>query len=177
MPNSKLTIEEVKSIPKSQQRAMIDELRQRVKGHETVQRMFKEYDINLDEIDLIPIAFADLEVSARTDHAIIYLNYRLLQDGNILNNDHYLAHELSHFLQQTSGTKPTQGASDGSYLDNKYEIEGFQNQTEYISDTRGDDVAEKYVEKVLDHHEVSDLKEREERKDQLLQLAYSIASK
>jgi hypothetical protein len=176
MMDKKLSPEEIRAIPKAELRKMIDKVRSRIKNNEIVQNMFKEYDVNLDEIDLVPIAFADLDVSARTDHAIIYLNYRLLSDGSFENNDHYLIHELTHYLQQTTGTKPTKGADDGNYLDNEYEKEGFQNQTEYISETRGDDVAEKYVEKVLDHHEVNDKKERNKRKLELLNLASSIES-
>lgn len=170
MVEKKLSIEEIKAIPKPKLRKMIDDLREKIKAHPVVKNIFKEYGLDESEIDLIPMAFADLEVSARTDHGIIYLNYKLLQDGSILNNDHYLIHEITHFVQQSSGDKPTQGSDDGNYLDNKFEQEGFQNQTEYISDTRGDEVAEAYIDKVLDHHDIKGL-ERKKRKQQLLQLA------
>ena len=54
---------------------------------------------------------------------------------------------------------------------NEFEQEGFQNQTEYISDTQGDEEAEEYVEDLLDHHDIEGKKEREKRKDQLLSIA------
>jgi hypothetical protein len=132
--------------------------------------MFQEYEVDLDEIDLIPICFSELEVSARTEHGIIYLNYSLLSDGDFENDDHYLAHEIDHFLQQTTGSQPTQGSTDDSYLDNEFEQEGFQTQTKYLSETKGDEAAEQYVDKVLDHHEVEG-KERKEKRKELLQLA------
>lgn len=160
-----LSLEQVRSIPRKQQLKLINILKQKVKKHEVVKEMFDEYDVDLDEIDLIPMGFADLDVSARTDHGTILLNYRMLQDGSFLNDDHYLVHEITHFLQQTTGDGPTSGGKD-DYLDNKYEQEGFQNQTEYIADTKGKDVAENYIEQVMDKHEVPE-EEKEEKRDAL----------
>lgn len=162
---------EPRKIPHKQLRKVIDKVRQRIKTHPVIIKMFKEYDVDIDEIDLVPMCFADLEVSARTDHAIIYFNYDLLNDGDFEKDDHYVVHELTHYLQQTTGDKPTKGSEHGNYLDNDEEIEGFQNQTEFLSDTRNDGEAEKYVEQVLDHHDVDNKKERNKRKQELLQLA------
>jgi hypothetical protein len=170
---SKLTPEEVRQIPKAELLEIINKMKGHIRDHEVVSDMFDEYGVDLDELDLIPMAFADLDVSARTDHGVIYLNYRLLEDGDWRDDDHYLVHEITHFLQQTTGTKPTQGANDGDYLENKFEQEGFQNQTEYISDTKGDKEAEEYVEQVLDHHDVQDPKERQQKRKDLLNLALS----
>ena len=150
---------------------MINKLKNKIRDNEVVTDMFEEYGVDIDELDLVPIAFANIDVSANTDHGSIFLNYKLLEDGDLDKNDHYFVHELVHFLQQTTGTKPTKGASDGQYLDNKFEQEGFQNQTEYLSQTRGDESAEKYIDKVLDHHEVEDPKERMKKRKDLLHLA------
>ncbi len=158
-------------IPPEKQLEIINRVKNRVKKHPVVVEMFKEYDVDPEEIDLVPMCFAELPVSARTDHGIIYFNFKLLEDGNFEDDDHYIVHELTHYLQQTTGSRPTKGSDAGSYLDNKEEIEGFQNQTEYLAETRDDDTAEQYVDQVLDHHEVSDKKERNKRKKQLLQLA------
>lgn len=167
MPDKKkFSLEEVKSIPRKQQLKIINILKKKIKNHEIINNMFNDYDVDLDEIDLIPMGFADLDVSARTDHGIILLNYNMLQDGSFLNDDHYLIHEITHFLQQCSGDGPTKGG-DEDYLDNKYEQEAFQNQTEYMADTQGEDVAESYVDQVMYRHEVPK-DEREEKKDQLL---------
>lgn len=159
---------DLSGIDQKKLRPILDKLRQKIKKHPVVKRMFNEYGLDLSEIDLVPMAFANLDVSARTDHAIIYLNVALLNEIN--DNDHYLVHELVHFLQQTTGTKPTQSADVGTYLDNKDEIEGFQNQTEYIADEYGEDKADAYVDQLLDHHDIRDNKERKKRKNKLLEL-------
>lgn len=150
------------------EKQILDVIRNRVKNHPVVQKFWcDEYGLDIEEIDLIPMCFDDIDVSARTDHAIIYFNRNLIGQ----NFDHYMVHELVHVAQQTTGTKPTKGADSGDYLKNNEEIEGFQNQTEYLSETRDDDTAEEYIEQVLDHHDVHDEGEREEKKDNLLQLA------
>ena len=166
----KVSLEQIKELPHDKLLKAIDRAKKRLKTNEVVQNMFKEFDVDIDELDDVPVCFADLPVSARTEHGIIYLNYNLLADGDFDKDDHYLVHELTHYLQQTTGTKPTKGSTDDDYLDNKFEQEGFQNQTEYLSDTRGDGAAEAYTDKVLNHHEVPK-SEREERKKELMHLA------
>lgn len=148
-------------------RPKIDEIRSLIKKHPVVQEMFRDHGVDLDEIDLIPMCFAKLPVSARTEHGIIYFNIKLLEDG-FDNDDHYMVHEITHFLQQTTGDKPTKGSDADNYLDNPAEVEGFQNQTEYLADTRSKEEAEKYVDQVLDHHEM-DGKEREDKEEELSQ--------
>jgi hypothetical protein len=147
---------------------LINKLKSEIKKTDTIKDLFKEYDIDLKEIDLIPVCFADVEVSARTEHAIIYLNYKLLETPEKIKE--YLVHEITHYLQQTCGDKPTMGSTDDSYLDNPYEAEGFQNQTKFISETKSDDAAEDYIDNVLDHHEVPK-SERTEKKKKLLDYA------
>jgi cell fate (sporulation/competence/biofilm development) regulator YmcA (YheA/YmcA/DUF963 family) len=162
-----LTPEEVRKIPKSELLDKINKIKAKIKDHDVVKDMFKEHNVDINDIDLIPMAFGDLDVSARTDHGVIILNYRLLQDG--INDDaHYFTHEITHWLQQTTNDGPTQGSAEGDYLENPYEIDAFQNQTEYIADEYGEDQAENYIEKVLDHHNVEDEDEREKRKKKLL---------
>lgn len=148
---------------------IIKDVLNELQHNETVKAMFKKYKVDIEELFLFPITFDDLDVSARTDHAIIYLNDKLKNSPDQV--AHYLVHELTHALQQTSGSSPTKGSTDDTYLDNKDEQEGFQNQTEFISEEHGDDAAEEYVDQVLDHHEVTDNKERKERRDELLSIA------
>lgn len=150
-------------INQKEKRKLIESCIDKIKEHDVIIDLFDEYGIDLDEIHYIPICFADLDVSARTDKGCIYLN-RTIDKNEI---DHYLVHEICHWAQQTTGNKPTQGANDGDYLENKYEIEGFQNQVEYIADTRSDDDAEEYVDQVLDHHDVDS--GREDKKDELME--------
>lgn len=160
----KLTMSEVKELSPSFLLRMINKAKKDLKKDSVMQKMFKEYNTDIDEIDYIPTYFKKLEVSAKTDHAIVWLNYSLLLDGSFDKRDwSYLIHEYSHWLQQTTGTKPTQSADDGEYLDNMYEREGFANQVEYIAKHEGKNEAKNYVENLLEHHEITD----EDKKDEL----------
>jgi len=151
----------------SHKKIILDALEE-VSKSDTFKEVFKEYNLDEKELWLVPICFkSDLEVSARTEHGIIYLNERLCKMPDKIPN--YIIHELTHFCQQTTGDQPTQGSTDDSYLDNPYEIEGFNNQTKYIAETDGDEKAKQYIEKVLNHHQVPK-EEKEEKRKELLSL-------
>ena len=152
-----------------EQNKILDQVRQKAKEDETVREIFDEYELDLDEIDYLPMCFADLDVSARTMHGIIYFNLKLLEDPDPIEKImEYYTHEITHTAQQTTGDGPTEGSSDDSdYLSNKFEQEGFQNQTKYISRNESPEKAEAYVEKVLEHHSVPE-SEKEEKKEDLL---------
>lgn len=148
---------------------ILDPVRQLLKKNEIVKKLLKSNNLDEDFLDLICMCFTDdLEVSARTQHGMIYFNINLLDKIDKIPS--YAVHEITHVVQQLTGDGPTQGSTDDTYLDNPYEIEGFQNQSKYISDTEGDSAAEKYIEKVLDHHEIPE-GEREEKKEDLLRLS------
>lgn len=148
---------------------LIDKVKARIKKSPTVIDMFKKYDTDIDELDLIPMCFGDIDVSARTEKGIITFNKALIEDGNFEDDDHYVTHEVTHFLQQSH--KPTKSSDDGDYLKNPAEIEGFQNQSKFISEEDGDEAAEQYIDQVLDHHDITNTKERAKRKKKLLELA------
>ncbi len=154
---------------------IINEVRESIKDSSVIQDMCKEHSVGVDYIDLVPMAFAELDVSARTDKGCIYFNFKLLDDGDFQKDDHYMVHELTHHFQQCHGDGPTMGSDEGDYLDNEYEQEGFQAQTEYLSETRGPEAADKYVNQVLDHHSVPE-DEKEDRKDQLFQMSKLVDS-
>jgi hypothetical protein len=162
-----------KGIPHEKLAPQLEKIKKRVFQHEVVKDLMKKYKIGEDELDLVPICFAKLPVSARTDHGVIYVNIDLADDGNLDEDDHYVAHEFTHYCQQTTGDKPTPGTTKDNYLDSPVEQEGFRNQTKYIADTKGEDEAEEYVEELLDHHSNSDSddKKREKRRDKLLAIA------
>lgn len=146
---------------------ILQKVREKIKKSDVVIDLCKEYGVEVDYIDLIPMAFLDIEVSARTDKGCIYFNYALLDDG-FENDDHYMAHEIVHHFQQCFGDGPTEGSSGSEdYLDNEYEQEGFQAQTEYLSETRDDEAAVDYIEQVLDHHDVTEDDKAKRRKDLL----------
>jgi hypothetical protein len=162
-----LTTEQLKAIPKKRLLGIVKKLKDKVKDHQVILDLFKKYNVPPSVLDYVPIYFSDIDVSAKTEHGIIILNIKLLEDGNYEQNDHYIVHETCHVLQQCFGEDSTQGADDGDYLLNPYEQEGFQNQTEYLADTRGEDEAEAYINQVLDHHDVEG-KDRKDKKEILL---------
>lgn len=164
----KIPLSQVKKLPYKSLNRMIKKMREYLKQNEVVQAMFKEYDVDIEEIDYIPMMFGNLDVSAKTDHGVIIYNYKLLTDGDWFKDFSYGVHEMTHWLQQTTGTKATKSSDDGSYLDNPYEQEGFQNQVQYIADQFGDAEAEQYVDDLLEHHEVESKKEVKEKKETLM---------
>jgi hypothetical protein len=166
--SEKIPLAKVKKLPYKALNRMIKKLREFLKKDEVMQKIFKEYKVDIEELDYIPMMFGNLDVSAKTDHGVIIYNYKLLTDGDFFKDFSYGVHEITHWLQQTTGTKPTQSSDECSYLDNPFEQEGFQNQIEYIADHFGDDEAENYVDDLLDHHDVDSKKELKDKKEKLM---------
>ena len=166
--NEKIPLSEVRKLPYKSLNRMIKKLREFLKQDEVTQKMFKEYGVDIEEIDYIPMMFGNIDVSAKTDHGVIIYNFKLLTDGDFFKDFSYGVHEMTHWLQQTTGDKPTQSADDGSYLDNPYEQEGFQNQVEYIANQFGENEAENYVDDLLEHHDVESKKEFNDKKETLM---------
>ena len=163
----KFTVEEVKKIPPAVLLKLIDRAKQYLKKNEVMQKVCQEWEMPIEWIDILPVMFGDLDVSARTEHGVVILNYKLLCDGDFFKDYGYLIHEMTHQAQQIMGDRPTKSADDGEYLDNPFEIEGFQNQIEYIADEFGKDEANKYVDNLLDHHDYEG-KEAEDKKEELM---------
>jgi len=167
--SDKIPLSVVKKFPYKTLSRLIKKMREFLKKDPVVQDMFKKYDVDIEEIDYIPMMFGDIDVSAKTDHGIIIYNYKLLTDRDFFEDFSYGVHEMTHWLQQTTGNKPTKSSDEGDYLENPYEQEGFQNQIEYIAEHFGDEEAEKYVDHLLDHHDVDDDNRREELEDVLME--------
>jgi hypothetical protein len=163
-----IPLSQVKKLPYKSLDRMIKKMREYLKKNDVVQKVFEEYGVSIEELDYIPMMFGELDVSAKTDHGVIIFNYKLLTDADFFEDFSYGVHEMTHWLQQTTGNKATKSSDDGSYLDNPYEQEGFQNQVEYIAEQFGEDHAEQYVDELLEHHEVDSDKEFEEKKDTLM---------
>lgn len=168
MPD-KIPLQTVKKFPINKLMHLIEKAKDFIRDDDVWLEICEEYNEDPNIIDVIPTMFGDLDVSAKTDHGIVILNYKLLCDGDFFKDFSYLIHEYSHWFQQCYGDKPTKGSDDGNYLKNPYEQEGFQNQLEFISDHFGDNEAEKYVDHLLDHHEINKPKERDELEDVLME--------
>jgi hypothetical protein len=162
------SIEEVKKIPPTMLLRMINKAKEFLKKDEVMQRVCEDHGVDIDVIDYIPTAFADLDVSAKTDKGVVYLNYKLLCDGDFFKDYGYLIHEYSHHLQQCYHDGPTNSSSEDSYLDNPAEEEAFSNQVEFLADEFGKEEAEDYVDNLLEHHELEG-KKRDEKKEQLME--------
>src|SRR5208282_1557888 len=167
----KIPLSQVKKMPYKSLNRMIKKMREYLKQNDIVQKMFKEYKVDIAEIDFIPMMFGNLDVSAKTDHGIIIYNYKLLTDGDFFKDFSYGVHEMTHWLQQTTGTKATKSSDDGDYLRNPFEQEGFANQVQYIADQFGEDEAKEYVDDLLEHHDVDNKKEKNELKEILMSKA------
>jgi hypothetical protein len=163
-----ISIDKIKKLKPKTFFRIIDRIKKSIKKDPIIIDMFKDYDVDLDELDLYPMYFKDLDVSAKTDHGIIYFNYALLCSNDLTKINSYAIHEVTHVLQQTTGDKATKSSDSGDYLSNPYEEEGFQNQIEYIANEHGEDKAEEYVDDLLDHHGVSSKREMKKKKDKLM---------
>jgi hypothetical protein len=164
----KIPLAEIKALPPTFFLRLIKKMKKKLKEDEVMRKIFQEYETDINELDFYPMKFGNLDVSAKTDHGIIIFNYKLLCDGDFEKDYSYAIHEVTHVLQQTTGNKPTQGADDGSYLDNPHEKEGFQNQVEYIANDLGEEAAEDYVDNLLEYHDIEDNKEFKNKKETLM---------
>ncbi len=148
--------------------SLINRAKKFIKTNEVYIKMCKDHGVSTDIIDIIPIKFGHLDVSARTNHSIITLNYKLLENGDFFKSYMYIVHEIEHYLAQSYGDRPTPGADDGDYLKNPAEQDAFIRQIEYIDDIFGPDQADSYTEHLLDHHD-KDGEDRNELKEKLME--------
>lgn len=145
---------------------LLEIIKQNIFDSKTYQKMCKKKRVDPDLIFLAPMAFATIDVSARTQHGIIFFNTKLRNKPQEI--DHYMIHEVTHFFQQCFGKSATQGSNDSDdYLSNPYEVEGFNAQTAYIAEDDSVEEAHEYIDKVLDHHDVPDNKKKN-KKEKLL---------
>jgi len=122
-----------------------------VKKDKAVIEKFKKYNVSIDEIDNVHVEFTDLDVSAKTKDKKIYLNREMLHpDSKVKDPTHYLAHELTHYLQQVTGNVAGHKSVE-NYLDKPTELEAFQVQVDFKERHEGEDEADKYVEELHNH--------------------------
>jgi hypothetical protein len=168
MAQDKIPLSEVRKFPHKTLNRMLKKMRECLKKDQVMQKVFKEHSVDIEELDYYPMRFGNLDVSAKTDKGVLIFNYKLLCDGDFLKDYSYGIHEVTHILQQTTGTKPTKGSEDGNYLQNPFEQEAFTNQVEFIADHEGEDQAEDYVDNLLEHHEITDKEEKDELEEVFL---------
>ena len=160
--SKKISLKEIKQLPPHSLLRLRNNAKKVLQKDKVWEKLCQDYDIDVSIIDIIPTKFGNLDVSAKTDHGIVILNYKLLCDGNFDKDYGYLIHEYTHWFQQCFGDRPTQSSDDGNYLQNPFEQEGFSNQVEYIANHEGTQEAENYVDDLLEHHDVKNKKEKDE---------------
>lgn len=146
--------------------SLLQKVRDGLKTDPVLLEICQKYSEDPEVLDLVPIKFDNIDVSARTDHGVITLNTKLLNaDDPIAEIKRYLIHELQHWAAQSHASTPS--AEEGDYLSNPEEQKAFQYQAEYIADHDGEEEAEDYIDQVLDYHQ-EEGRERKEKRDILL---------
>jgi len=144
----------------------IKHIKDALKKEPIVIKEFKKYNRDIDEIDDVSIMFdPNLDVSAKTVNGEIFLNAKMLEE-NWEDYFHYAVHEITHYLQHTSG-KCNGGGEDENYLDNDSEVEAFQNQLKYREKTEPKEEVEQYVKDLFDKHHIPKQKRPEKRRELL----------
>lgn len=142
---------------------LIDLMRADLKKDQVVIDTFKKYKVPINKLDDVKVYFDDIDVSAKTINKVIILNRKLL-DTDIKTIESYLVHELVHFNQQFTGK--TQGHDSVSdYLDKPTEEKAFSAQIEFKVNHEGKEVAEDYVDELLEYHGLSKNKKKEKKKE------------
>lgn len=150
---------------KSKQEDLIEQVINLLKNHENVKALFNKFEIDIEYIEKVSITFDDIDVSAKAKGNKIVISSRFLEDGNIVDDLHYIVHELVHVLQFLTGlTEKIKKYKFKNYLSNPLELQAFSEQIKFIREYKDDDEAEAYLKQLLDFHEVSgagrDVKER-----------------
>ena len=151
---SKLASQEDKLDKKSAKEA-IEQLVGLLKNHPQVIDLFARFNIPIEQFEKIPIGFKPLDVSAKTKNGHIWLNENLLDSGELAGHLPYVIHELVHVLQQISGAVADHDPADyDEYLDDPLEVDAFKEQISFIHNYKGEDDAKKYLDELLDFHEL-----------------------
>lgn len=167
------SLAEIKKMPPKKMLRLIQQAKDYLKKDKVMQEMCKDYNFDINEIDLIPMKFGEIDVSATTNKGIITLNWKLLTDGDFFKDMSYIVHEIEHYINQIN--RPTQSADDGDYLSNKDEQSAFKRQVQWLDNQFGKEEAEDYVEQVLDHHDEKG-NDRKEKKEILMEKVENINS-
>lgn len=147
---------------------LIIEMKEQAKQDPAIIRKFKEYNVPIDNIDDISVQFCDLDVSAKTKNREIFLNEKMLDnDSDVKDPTHYLIHELVHYLQQSTGQNCNHNKNE-DYLDLDTEEEAFKTQINFKKREESEEEADDYVEKLLDHHDLTGA-ERNKKKKELME--------
>jgi hypothetical protein len=141
---------------KKKQEQLVEQVINLLKEHDLVERLFEKFDIDPEYIHKIKIEFGDIGVSAKANKNSIVINKKFLDDGNIVDDLHYLVHELVHVLQYLTGfVDRSKNYKFKHYLDNPLELQAFREQIKFIREYKNNKEADTYLEELLDFHEIT----------------------
>ena len=163
----KLSIRHIKYISKRAEKdtkAIIKQMREVAKKDPKLKKKFKEYGVDINDIDNVHIEFCPLEVSAKTKHMRIYLNDKMLDKMEFKEICSYAIHELIHYLQQKTHNVHKNDMNK-DYLDLETEEEAFKTQIDFKKRNEGKEEAEEYTNDLLDHHDYKGQKRKEKKKE------------
>lgn len=125
----------------------------------------KENNVDEDFLFGVCIKFDDLDVSAKTVDSEIILNNKLIEKSfDIVMR--YVIHELVHAIQHCeNGGKNKKNNKSKDYLDNPDEVDAFKKQVLYQAENNGNDSAKKYVDGLLEYHDIDGDEKKEKEKE------------
>jgi len=145
----------------------LSEIRKALLSDKIAKKICKEKGIGEWFLAGVPIKFEKIKQTAKTVDSYIILNKSLLKKPfDIMMR--YVIHELTHSIQHVQNFNKKDIKKDNEeYLDKDTEVEAFKYQVEFDRESRGKGKAEKYVEDLLDYHDITG-KDRADKKDELL---------
>ena len=147
---------------------LISKIKSFLKADETFQGLCKEYDQEVSILDGIPVVFtSDLDVTAKTINAKVFLNSSLL-DEKMEIIARYLLHELTHCFQHMEKEGKRKNKKEKIYLNRPEELEAFQYQIKFDADNRSKDKVNDYVNELLSYHKIPKEK-RHKKKEELME--------
>lgn len=132
---------------------LIEQVINLLKEQPVVKTMFDRFEIDPEYIHKIQIKFGPIDVSAKATREGITINEKFLEDGNVVDDLHYIVHELVHALQYLAGyVDKVKVLKFEHYLDNPLELQAFREQIRFIKDYKGQEQADEYLNDLLDFH-------------------------
>ena len=143
----------------------LSEIRVSLLNDEIAKDICEEAGEDIGLLEVVPIMFEDMDVTAKTVSGKIVLNPALIdEDSPVMMR--YIIHELVHVLQHLDGVTGNDDDNSGNYLDKKTEEEAFKRQIEFDAKHRSEDEADEYIEGLLEYHDFPK-KKREEKEEEL----------
>ena len=95
-------------------------------------------------------------MSAKANKDSIVVNKKFLDDGNLVDDLHYIVHELVHVLQYLTGLiDKAKDYSFKHYLDNPLELQAFREQIRFIKEYKNQKESDTYLKELLDFHDIT----------------------